>query len=76
MATPKVIGGYTWNRHVADARAGLRRARKILQVIVNERPGPTTMNTYLLELALAHEQVADALAELEAIGQKSTTPET
>jgi hypothetical protein len=60
-------GGYIWNQMVNEAKQANERARRALQHIVDDRPGPTQTAIYIAEAALALGENRKALDGLEGI---------
>ena len=69
MSTPQQIGGYTYRQHIAEARQASTLARRYIERILDEQPGPALAAVYLGRISLALGEIAEAIGELERIGR-------
>ena len=69
MTTPQKIGGYAYRQHIARARSAASTARRHLQRLLDERPGPALAATYLARIGLAIGEIDESLTGLAQIAQ-------
>lgn len=69
--TRRKIGGYIWYQAFHAAKGANGRARRALQRIVDERPGPTQMARYLAETSLALAESWEAIDKMERIASNN-----
>ena len=73
MSTPKKIGGYVYRENVARVRTASNTARRYVERLLDEKPGPALTAMYLARLGLTLGEISDAVGELERIGRSATT---
>lgn len=74
MATHAKIGGYNYRQHIAHARSANRHARRCIECIMDEKPGPAMATAYLVRIGLDLSEIEDAVSELDRIGQFARNP--
>jgi hypothetical protein len=72
MSTPQQIGGYTYRQQCVRAHNADRTALLFVCRLFDERPSPALAATYLARIGLALGEIADAIGELERIGQSAS----
>jgi hypothetical protein len=70
MSTPQKIGGYVHHENVARVRAANTTARRYVERLLDETPGPALTAMYLARVGLALGEISDATGELERIGRQ------
>jgi hypothetical protein len=71
MSTPQQIGGYTYRQQIASARQASATARRYVERILDEQPGPALAAVYLARIGLALGQITETFGELERIGRNA-----
>lgn len=69
MSDPPKLGGYSWELEVERGRSANDCAARILEQLIDQRPGPVATAALLSKAALALRTNLDALHALERIGR-------
>lgn len=69
MATHQKIGGYIYRQHIACCRAATAVARRHIQRLLDDHPGPALAAVCLARIGLALGEIDAAITGLEQIAQ-------